>query len=201
MSEQDTRLMHRLWIKKQRKKHNTTGEFIDLGDVCRCEICACDGNNECGHECLGDDCALDDSMICDCCSIENTPATDDEYDEGVGQTTMFAKPLTIYPSGPMTGVKDYNYPRFNEVAGLLRGMGHEVLNPAEHEPPMANPTHADYLAMDLPMVEACDAVVLLEGWMSSKGARLEVAHAIRHGKELMLVEQFGISPKWKGVGV
>lgn len=107
--------------------------------------------------------------------------------------------MTIYLSGPMTGVKDYNYERFNDVAFLLRAKGHTVLNPAEHEPDVESPTHADYLAMDLPMVEACDVVVLLEGWISSKGAQMEVAHGIKHGKELMLIEQFGISPKWTGV--
>jgi hypothetical protein len=107
--------------------------------------------------------------------------------------------MVLYLSGPMTFIKDYNYPRFNEVTALLRAQGHTVINPAEYEPDIDNPTHADYLAQDLPMIEQCDIVVLLEGWMSSKGAREEVAHARLHGKEIMLIEQFGISPTWKGV--
>ena len=106
--------------------------------------------------------------------------------------------MTIYLSGPMSGIVDANYPRFNEVARLLRAQGHTVLNPAEHEPPMPNPTHADYMAMDLPMVEACDVVVLLEGMLSSSGASDERAHAKLHGKEIMLVEMFGIDQRFRG---
>ena len=105
--------------------------------------------------------------------------------------------MIIYISGPMSGVEDYNYERFYDVAYLLRNKGNEVLNPAENNP--EPPTYENFMAMSLKQVEACDVVVLLEGWMSSPGARDEVAHAKLHGKEIMLVEQFGISPKWTGV--
>ena len=105
--------------------------------------------------------------------------------------------MIIYLSGPMTGIKYKNYPRFEEVACLLRGMGHIVANPADNKP--KPPTYENYMRMDLAHVEQCEVVVLLEGWISSPGARDEVAHAVHHGKELMLIEQFGISPKWKGV--
>ena len=105
--------------------------------------------------------------------------------------------MIIYLSGPMSGIKDYNYPRFNEVAGLLRAQGHEVLNPAENKP--EPPTYENFMAMSLEQVEACDVVVLMEGMISSPGVADERNHAIKHGKEIMLIEQFGISPKWKGV--
>ena len=36
-----------------------------------CESCGCGGNNDCDHECLGDDCTLDEPfMICPCCRID-----------------------------------------------------------------------------------------------------------------------------------
>jgi len=39
--------------------------------------------------------------------------------------------VKIYVSGPMTGIKDFNFPLFNSVAVLLRNKGFEVENPAD----------------------------------------------------------------------
>ena len=40
--------------------------------------------------------------------------------------------MTIYISGPMTGMPDENRPAFNEVAQALRAAGWDAFNPAEN---------------------------------------------------------------------
>ena len=39
--------------------------------------------------------------------------------------------MRIYLAGPMTGIKDFNFPLFDHVAAQLRREGHEVCNPAD----------------------------------------------------------------------
>jgi len=85
---------------------------------------------------------------------------------------------TIYISGPMTGLPDNNYPEFNRIAALLDGVGgFNVINPADNEPPVPNPTQADYMAISRLQVVMADIVVCLPGWMNSVGAREEIAIA------------------------
>lgn len=78
----------------------------------------------------------------------------------------------IYLSGPMTGLPENNYPAFNRVAHELRGMGFEVVNPAENNLPVNSHWRA-YMRAALSSLLRCDAVVLLPGWSASRGATIE----------------------------
>jgi hypothetical protein len=49
-----------------------------------------------------------------------------------GVTLMAARAIRVYVAGPMTGIKDFNYPAFNAVAASLREAGYLIENPAEH---------------------------------------------------------------------
>lgn len=80
--------------------------------------------------------------------------------------------MKLYIAGPMTGLPKYNFPAFNAAAAHLRGMGHEVVNPAELPAP-DDPTWENYLRGALRAMLTCEAVVLLPGWVKSNGARLE----------------------------
>ena len=80
--------------------------------------------------------------------------------------------MKLYIAGPMTGLPDYNFPAFYAAAAHLRGMGHEVVNPAELPAP-DDPTWEKYLRGALRAMLTCEAVVLLPGWVKSNGARLE----------------------------
>ena len=52
--------------------------------------------------------------------------------------------MKLYIAGPMTCLPEYNFPAFHSTAAHLRGMGHEVLNPAELPDP-DDPTWPNYL--------------------------------------------------------
>ncbi len=80
--------------------------------------------------------------------------------------------MRIYVAGPMTGLPDLNFPAFHAAAARLRGIGHEVVNPAEIN---ADPSAAWATCMrqDIRELMTCDAVALLPGWEASRGASLE----------------------------
>jgi len=113
--------------------------------------------------------------------------TNPRKNRGTGNTDFEAQRAThdrvfkkekVYISGPMTGIKDFNFPAFNKVADKLRAEGYEVLNPAEHG------TGEDwdyYMRKDIKMVADCDMVVVLEGWSKSRGAKIEVFLAAQLG--------------------
>lgn len=87
--------------------------------------------------------------------------------------------MKIYVSGPMTGYDDLNFPAFAAASEQLRAMGHEIISPAEIEHPDGSQWE-DYLRRDLHEMLSCGAILMLDGWHNSKGARLEnfVAHEI-----------------------
>lgn len=93
--------------------------------------------------------------------------------------------MKIYIAGPMTGIPEHNFPAFNEAATLIRALGHEIINPAEMDGPdfdHNNPAPWQaYLKRDLVLLVNCDAIYLLPGWDSSRGAGLEYQVAITLG--------------------
>lgn len=88
-------------------------------------------------------------------------------------------PRRVYLAGPMTGLPDFNYPAFNAEAARLRALGYHVENPAENQKPVPE-TWENYLRAALRQMLTCDAVLLLPGFQSSRGAMLEMntAHAL-----------------------
>lgn len=107
--------------------------------------------------------------------------------------------MKVYLAGPMTGYPSFNIPAFDDAAAYLRTMGSlVVVSPAELDDPairaisMASPdgaiatlethgaTWGDFLARDVKLLadDGIKAVIVLPGWESSRGARLEtyVAH-------------------------
>ena len=119
--------------------------------------------------------------------------------------------MRVYVSGPMTGLPDNNSPAFDAEAIRLRGEGHFVISPAELSELFGTPDevrdsfeamywedtnkyphmfHSSSLAKaimeaDLAAVRSCDAIYLLNGWETSRGAKRELAEAIRCGLQIM----------------
>lgn len=100
----------------------------------------------------------------------------------------------IYVAGPMTGIEDYNYPLFNEVAARLRGMGYVVFSPTE----VGGSSSLDeevksweyYMREGLKFLLECDSVCLLPGWEKSKGACLEYKIASALGMDIRTVDEW-----------
>ena len=119
--------------------------------------------------------------------------------------------MKVYLSGPMSGLPESNFPAFNHGAKLLRGMGVELVNPAElnpgcDAPPVDAPpeVHKAYwqkcLRVDVRELTHCDAIVLLPGWEYSSGAHLELHNARQFGLLIATFEQFvGEHPRGKAV--
>ena len=92
--------------------------------------------------------------------------------------------MKIYIAGPCTGIEALNYPAFNAAAARLRAEGHEVINPAENpEPPCGS--WIGYMRMSVGQVVTCDAIFMLPGWRTSRGAILE--HLIAKRLELTVL--------------
>jgi hypothetical protein len=97
--------------------------------------------------------------------------------------------MKLYISGAMSGIDQYNFPKFNDVAAFVKFQGHEAVNPAEFDkdvPPYAGWVCSEnewreYLRRDILHLLPCDGVVVLDGWRRSKGARLEVHIALQLG--------------------
>lgn len=90
----------------------------------------------------------------------------------------------VYISGPMTGLVDHNFPAFHARAAQLRTAGHTVINPAEMGI-VEGHTWADYMRRDIAELMTCEAISLLPGWESSRGACVEFGLATVLGMEIL----------------
>jgi hypothetical protein len=89
----------------------------------------------------------------------------------------------LYLSGQMTGVPEYNYPKFNEVSKLIREKyGAIVFNPAENFEGRIDLPRSVYMREDIKQLLFAEAVVMIDGWEKSKGACLE--HTIAQELEI-----------------
>lgn len=96
----------------------------------------------------------------------------------------------VYVSGPMSGIARFNIPAFDLTANALRKAGYDVVSPAELDEPamreacLASPdgksipngeTWGELLARDVKLLadDGIEAIVVLPGWHTSRGAILE----------------------------
>lgn len=87
----------------------------------------------------------------------------------------------IYLAGPMTGLPDFNYRTFNAAASILRRESIEVHNPAEEFDGDTTLDREVYMRHALASVLRCVAVVVLPGWETSPGVKLELVTATAAG--------------------
>lgn len=96
----------------------------------------------------------------------------------------------VYIAGPMTGHPRHNIPAFDAMAAALRRAGYEAISPAELDSPEDralayasmegslaghDKTWGDFLARDVKLIadDGIQGIVVLPGWQTSRGARLE----------------------------
>jgi len=94
----------------------------------------------------------------------------------------------IYLSGPMSGMPEHNFPAFNAEAARLRALGYDVVNPVDINPDPGVTWH-QCLRNDLQALLTCDTLALLDGWMVSQGAHLELHVAHRVGMRIVEARQ------------
>lgn len=122
--------------------------------------------------------------------------------------------MRIYCSGPITNIPDHNRAAFDAAEKRLTAQGHFVINPhriselfgtaeelaesfkifyaiegkdnyvlKEELDRRASIARA-VMDADLAAVRSCDAIYMLNGWENSRGAKKELAEAIRCGLEV-----------------
>ena len=101
-------------------------------------------------------------------------------------------PMKIYLAGPMTNIPQFNFPAFDAAEADLTKRGYEVVPPADlHDPEVRAaalasktgsmldlPRHltwGQFLAEDIRMIadDGIEGIVVMPGWKTSRGARLE----------------------------
>lgn len=112
------------------------------------------------------------------------------------------KPV-IYIAGPMTGIKDYNFPAFFDTAEGFEEGGWFVFNPAAHDLDIHGDMQGvidafaqdkdqalrDCLGWDLRVITRyCDAIAMLPGWQRSFGAMAEHATAVALGLQIIYLD-------------
>jgi hypothetical protein len=75
----------------------------------------------------------------------------------------------------MSGIAGLNRKAFADAAGNLRAMGYEPINP--HDLPHTSTEWHDCMRLDIKALCDCDGIVMLPGWIRSRGARIERALA------------------------
>lgn len=92
--------------------------------------------------------------------------------------------MKVYISLPITG---HPIDEVRQKADLakqqLSGMGHEPVSPLDVSPDPDAPYH-EHIGNDIAALLTCDAVIFLDGWMASRGCRLEMEAAQIYGKKI-----------------
>ena len=92
----------------------------------------------------------------------------------------------IYLSGQMTGISNFNYPKFNRAAEKFRAEGYEVINPAENEMGLELKWE-QYILVDLARIatDRPDIIYMMHDWELSAGAKIEKLFAEKIGAKVM----------------
>ena len=114
----------------------------------------------------------------------------------------------VYIAGPMRGIKDFNFSAFYAAEEKLRARGYEVFNPARRDAQkyggnLKSETGSeeeitaavgfsirDAMAVDTAWIATeADAIYMLRGWESSKGAHAEITLAKAIGLDILWEEK------------
>lgn len=96
--------------------------------------------------------------------------------------------MRIYISGQISGLPlDEVKAKFQDAENRIVEHGDEAVNPLKNGIP-DNEAWEVHMAADIVLLLHCDAIYMLPGWESSKGATLEKNIAERTGKKIIHYE-------------
>ena len=101
--------------------------------------------------------------------------------------------MKFYISGPMTGIKDFNYPEFIKAEKSLIDTNIDVFSP--HNAPKLD-SWQEYMRYDIAELTKCTHIMMLDGWRKSKGAKIE--HRIARDLGMVIVYNKKRPYVWKG---
>lgn len=92
--------------------------------------------------------------------------------------------MKVYISLPITGhpLEEVRH-RADYAKRRLRAHGHEPVSPLDVSPDPDAPYH-EHIGRDIAALLQCEAVIFLDGYISSKGCQLEMEAAEIYGKKL-----------------
>lgn len=115
--------------------------------------------------------------------------------------------MRLYVVGPMTGKPYYNWEAFRDAQKVWSWKGHEVntpfdatniiwnahfgrdFNPYVDKCDYGHPLMLAHWLEDTRILLWADAIILLRGWESSRGSRVEVQTALLMGKRIFSAER------------
>jgi len=97
---------------------------------------------------------------------------------------MDEKKKKVFISGPMSGIKDFNKPAFDQAEQWLTHAGYSVFNPARMHFDDAW-SHEEIMRIDLAALSQCDYILMLAGFEASIGAMQEYRYAMATGIEML----------------
>lgn len=114
-----------------------------------------------------------------------------EFGRSEAPLKQSGKPLKVFLSGPMTGYDNFNFEKFDSMDARLTKAGVETVNPVK----ICRRYKKDRVLADKAvfarMVEeqqaaekTCSAILMLDGWETSNGARMELDVALRSGLDV-----------------
>lgn len=90
--------------------------------------------------------------------------------------------MKIYIAGPITGTDDYML-RFAAAEERLQQEGHVAINPAKVSAELPEGTsYKEYMKLAICLLDMCEGIFMLKNWDVSKGATIEMEHAIETKK-------------------
>jgi len=95
----------------------------------------------------------------------------------------------VYISGKISGLEDRNAPKFEAAEKLLTLLGYEAINPLKILAFDEALNWSDYMRADIKVLCECDAIFLLDDWLLSPGAKLEVLIALRLGLKVLIDQE------------
>jgi hypothetical protein len=89
--------------------------------------------------------------------------------------------MKIYVAGQITGLPNF-MEKFADAVNDLKAQGHWVMNPALLP---SGFSQGEYMRICFAMIDACDAIYLLDNWKNSEGAQIEYHYAKKCDKQIL----------------